>query len=99
MSTKLTKEQIETIVERERDRLTHSYKDDVDETIDRVVNLYENKQINEELFKAVVSFTILNATKDTVSDLTNDLVRKNLNLQFVEQNKIFLLNYSKKNYA
>lgn len=97
---KLTPEEIREQLKKERNQKAHSYKDGVDLTIDRAVDLYEQKRIDEATLKTFVSLILTSAMNDTVSGLQNDLMKRNFfNFQNSEPNKLLLVNYSKKSYA
>lgn len=97
---KLTLDQIKDQLKKERKQLANPYKDEVDLTIDRLVDLYEQKKINEATLKTLVSVVLTSTMNDTVSSLHNDLIKRSfLNIQSSEPNKLLLVNYSKKSYA
>ena len=95
----LDKEQIKSIVRRERQEAKGSFKDQTDMMLDRAFELYENKELNEDVLKALVANIVLNATQETILDLRKDFIKKSLNIYGNDSNKVFLLNYSKKSYA
>ncbi len=95
----LTEKEIRAIIRNERIH-NNPYNDEVDLIINNTLSLYESKKIDEKTFKMFLSFVISIMTKQTVSSLTNDLIRKNLmNINTEEPNKLLFLNYSKKTYA
>lgn len=97
---KLTNSQIKDLLKQERQQSVNPYRDEVDLTIDRLVNLYEENKINEMTLKALISLVLTSTMKDTVSGLHNDLVKRSfLNIQNSEPNKLLFVNYSRKNYA
>lgn len=100
MEKKLTSEQVKELIKKERKQTAVSYKDEIDLTVDRLVDLYESKKIDEATFKTLISLVLSTMMKDTISGLRNDLIKKNfLNVQASEPNKLLLINYSKESYA
>lgn len=97
---KLTLDQIKDQLKKEKKQSTNPYKDEVDLTVDHLVDLYEQKKINEATLRTFISFTLASTMNDTASGLRNDLIKKGfLNIQNSEPNKLLLVNYSKENYA
>lgn len=97
---KLTPDQIKDQLRKERKQQINPYKDEVDLTVDHLVDLYEQKKIDEVTLRTFISFTLASTMNDTVSGLRNDLIKKGfLNIRNSEPNKLLLINYSKENYA
>lgn len=101
MNQKLTEKQLKTIIKQERVQRSHPYKDESDLMVDMIFDLYEKKAIDEKVFQTLTSLVLFNLTRDTVHNITGNLIKKNLNLTSnnAESNKVFLLNYSKQSYA
>lgn len=104
MSIHLTEKEIKSILKKDRQRAVNPYKDKADVMIDSIVSLHEGKKIDKHTVNTLVSLVLISIAQDTISnlttDVTNDLAKKNfMSIPRIEQNKIFLLNYSKQSYA
>lgn len=101
MIKKLNDGQIKFLIKQERTQSRHAYKDEGDLMFDLIVDLYEKKEIDENLFKTLASAVLLNLTKNMLNDLmSSNLLKKSLNLNSnMESNKVILLSYAKQCYA
>ena len=71
----MTEKEIKSLIKEDRNKVRDPYKDKGDLMIDQIVDLFEKKEIDEKVLKTLMSIVILNLTKDTINDLSANLVK------------------------
>jgi len=102
MPKTLTKKEIKALIRNENMRSSNGHLDEIDSILDILLNMYEKKEINEEILRAFISMVISNMAKEAIGNLRQDFAKSYLNIHGStdsDSKKLFLLNYSKKVYA
>ena len=101
MEGKLTTKEMRALIASEKSQINDNYRDEIDITIGQLLNLYENKKIDEATLELMTSLVISATLKETVSELKHNLLLKKnfLNTRANDTNKLLLVNYSKESYA